>query len=100
MAGVFDQVNSGIKEKGAVAAGGGASFVPENKGVFDSVENAQKGVFESAAKNRPADPIYDQWKLEQQLKEQMRQRRVQETAAQEAAAKAVFVPQAPVEPKT
>lgn len=100
MAGVFDQVNSGIKEKGAVAAGGGASFVPENKGVFDSVENAQKGVFESAAKNRPADPIYDQWKLEQQLKEQMRQRRVQETAAQEAAAKAVFAPQAPVEPKT
>lgn len=100
MAGVFDQVNSGIKENGAVAAGGGVSFVPENKGVFDSVENAQRGVFESAAKSRPADPIYDQWKLEQQLKEQMRQRRVQETAAQEAAAKAVFAQPAPVEPKT
>lgn len=99
MAGVFDQVNSGIKENGAVAAGGGVSFVPENKGVFDSVENAQRGVFESAAKSRPSDPIYDQWKLEQQMKEQMRQRRGQETAAQEAAAKTVFAPQEPVEQK-
>lgn len=69
MAGVYEKLTSGKKD--AVAAGGGVSFVPEDKGVYAKIARENQGVHSRITQEKPSDPIYDQWKLEQQMREEM-----------------------------
>lgn len=87
MAGVYERLTSGKKD--AVAQGGGVSFVPEDKGVYAKIARENQGVHSRITQEKPSDPIYDQWKLEQQMREEMervRQERLQQQ--KEAAVKA------------
>lgn len=88
MAGVYERLTSGKKDA-AVAQGGGVSFVPEDKGVYAKIARENQGVHSRITQEKPSDPIYDQWKLERQMREEMervRQERLQQQ--KEAAVKA------------
>ena len=88
MAGVLDKYIAGSSTGQSAAASSG--------GVFGTVKI--EGVLDKYIE-KPSDPIYDQWKLEQQMQEKMRQWRAQKAAQEEEKGVFAQVPQA-VEPKT